>query len=562
MTSKLSRCAIYTRKSSEEGLEQSFNSLEAQREACFAYIQSQKHEGWVAGKEHYDDGGFSGGTMERPALKQLLADILTGKVNTVVVYKVDRLTRSLTDFSKIIEVFDSHGVSFVSVTQAFNTTTSMGRLTLNVLLSFAQFEREVTGERIRDKIAASKKKGMWMGGVVSLGYDCVDHKLIVNPKEAHTVREIFRQYLRLGCVMKLKQYLEREQIRSKVRTSKVRNTSGGATFSRGALYHLLNNRIYIGETVHRGQSYPGQHEAIVPRGLWNQVSDLLRANNQAHRSGKSHSTPSMLSGIVFDTKGVRFTPTHAVKSGKRYRYYTSQASIQKTGETPGITRFPAQEVEGLVVSQVHLLLRSPDKCTAALDGSPEKDVAAERARKLAKGWPELEISKQHEFIRNVLRRVVIGQTKIWIEFNPTRLAEALLGRKLGSNVVAGEPEPDIIKVAADFKPLRRGSELCLMVPKNSSSEGTPNASLVKAVAYARDWYEKIVAGEIGTIVELAQKTGVGSTYAKRILRYAILSPEIAESILSGDHRPDLTLQDLPRTIPLDWRKQIGMMRQV
>src|SRR3984893_123759 len=206
ITSKLSRCAIYTRKSSEEGLEQSFNSLEAQREACHAFVLSQKHEGWIALNDRYDDGGFSGGTMERPALKQLLADILTGKVDTVVVYKVDRLTRSLTDFSKIIEVFDSHGVSFVSVTQAFNTTTSMGRLTLNVLLSFAQFEREVTGERIRDKIAASKKKGMWMGGVVSLGYDCLDRKLIVNPKEARTVREIFRQYLRLGCMMKLKQY--------------------------------------------------------------------------------------------------------------------------------------------------------------------------------------------------------------------------------------------------------------------------------------------------------------------------------------------------------------------
>jgi site-specific DNA recombinase len=562
ITSKLSRCAIYTRKSSEEGLEQSFNSLEAQREACRAFVLSQKHEGWTAINDRYDDGGFSGGTMERPALQQLLADILAGKINTVVVYKVDRLTRSLTDFSKIIEVFDSHGVSFVSVTQAFNTTTSMGRLTLNVLLSFAQFEREVTGERIRDKIAASKKKGMWMGGVVSLGYDCVDRKLIVNPKEADTVREIFRQYLRLGSVMKLKQHLDREQIRSKVRTSKDLVASEGATFSRGSLYHLLNNRVYIGETVHRGQSYPGQHEAIVSPELWNQVSDLLRANDQAHRTKKSRSTPSMLSGIVFDTKGVRFTPTHAVKSGKRYRYYTSQASIQKAGEAPGITRFPAQELERLVVSQVQLLLQSNDKCTAALNSSPDKDMAAEQAKRLAKEWPALEISKQNEFIRNVLKRVIVGETKIWIEFNATKLAETLLGREVGSIIVANEPEPDIIKVAADFKPFRRGSELCLVAPKNSSSEGTPIPSLVKAVAYARDWYEKIVAGEIGTIAELAQKTGVGSTYAKRILRYAILSPQIAESILAGDHRPNLTLQDLPRTIPLDWQKQIGLMRRV
>jgi DNA invertase Pin-like site-specific DNA recombinase len=267
MSNKLVRCAIYTRKSSEEGLEQSFNSLDAQREACCAYVLSQKHEGWTALDDRYDDGGFSGGTMERPALQQLLSDILAGKVNTVVVYKVDRLTRSLNDFSKIIEVFDSHGVSFVSVTQAFNTTTSMGRLTLNVLLSFAQFEREVTGERIRDKVAASKKKGMWMGGAIPLGYDCVGHKLIVNPEDADTVIEIFRQYLCLGSVMKLKKHLEQEQILSKVRTSKDGNTSGGATYSRGALYHLLNNRVYIGEIVHRGQSYPGQHEAIVPQEL-------------------------------------------------------------------------------------------------------------------------------------------------------------------------------------------------------------------------------------------------------------------------------------------------------
>jgi len=306
--------------------------------------------------------------MERPALKQLLADILAGKVDTVVVYKVDRLTRSLTDFAKIIDVFDSHGISFVSVAQQFNTTTSMGRLTLNVLLSFAQFEREVTGERIRDKVAASKKKGMWMGGVVPLGYDCADHRLIVNRPEAETVRKIFRRHLRLGCVKKLKDYLDRTQIRSKLRTGSAGRISGGTSYSRGALYHLLNNRVYVGEIVHRGQSYPGQHEAIVPRELWDQVAARLQTNNQAHRSTKSQSTPSLLSGVVFDTKGVRFTPTHAVKNRKRYRYYTSQAAIQRTGDKPAVSRFPAQELERLVTSQVHLLLASPDRCTACLAG--------------------------------------------------------------------------------------------------------------------------------------------------------------------------------------------------
>src|ERR1700726_4669244 len=307
MTKQQVSCAVYTRKSSEEGLEQSFNSLEAQREACIAYIHSQKHEGWLVANTRYDDGGFSGGTMERPALQQLLDHIAAGKIATVIVYKVDRLTRSLADFAKIIEVFDSHHVSFVSVTQQFNTTTSMGRLTLNVLLSFAQFERELTGERIRDKVAASKKKGMWMGGIVPLGYDCVDHRLIVNPPEDETVREIFRQYLRLGCVKELKDYLGREQINSKVRTSGNGRTSGGASYSRGALYHLLNNRVYIGETVHREQSYPGHQEAIVPRELWDQVVARLAANNQAHRSKKSLATPSLLSGIVFNVNGVRLT---------------------------------------------------------------------------------------------------------------------------------------------------------------------------------------------------------------------------------------------------------------
>jgi site-specific DNA recombinase len=554
MPSKHVRCAVYTRKSSEEGLEQSFNSLEAQREACCAFVLSQKHEGWTALNDRYDDGGFSGGTMERPALKQLLDDILAGKVETVVVYKVDRLTRSLTDFSKIIEVFDSHGVSFVSVTQAFNTTTSMGRLTLNVLLSFAQFEREVTGERIRDKVAASKKKGMWMGGVVPLGYDCMDHRLIVNQTEAETVRTIFREYLRLGCVRRLKDYLRREKIHSKARTSRAGRTSGGMTYSRGAIYHLLNNRTYIGEIVHHDQSYPGQHEGIVPRELWDQVTTCLETNNQAHRSRKSASTPSLLSGIVFDINGVRFTPTHAVKNGKRYRYYTSQAAIQQTGNKPTLTRFPAQELESLVTSQIHLLLASPDKSTAGLENSPEKDVAAERTRDLANRWPGLEIAKQHEFVRKIVKRVVVGQAAAWIEVDRAKLVETLLGQK-PSDAAVGELRTDPIKLTADFQPLRRGSELRLVEPRHSCYKETPVPSLAKAIARARDWYERIVAGEVGTVGQLAQQTGLPSTYVKRILTCAVVSPEITEIVLSGKHRRNLTLQDLLRNVPTDWAEQ-------
>jgi len=275
------RCAVYTRKSSEEGLEQSFNSLHAQREACESYILSQRHEGWQLIPTGYDDGGFSGGTMERPALKKLMADIAAKRIDTVVVYKVDRLTRSLMDFARIVEQFDKQGISFVSVTQQFNTTTSMGRLTLNVLLSFAQFEREVTGERIRDKIAASKKKGMWMGGVVPIGYDLQDRHLLLHPEDAEQVRNIYRLYIEAGSVYKLQQVLEQKGIRSKKRVSRTGRASGGLPISRGALYELLQNRIYLGEITHKGISYPGKQPAIIDQKLWDQVQDQLKANLQA-----------------------------------------------------------------------------------------------------------------------------------------------------------------------------------------------------------------------------------------------------------------------------------------
>ncbi len=550
------RCAIYTRKSSEEGLDQSFNSLEAQREACGAFVLSQKHEGWTVLTNRYDDGGVSGGTMERSGLKQLLNDIRAGKVDTVVVYKVDRLTRSLADFAKIIEIFDSHTVSFVSVTQQFNTTSSMGRLTLNVLLSFAQFEREITGERIRDKIAASKKKGMWMGGLVPLGYDCVDRRLVVNPTEADTVRQIFRQYLRLGCVSKVKKFLEHKQIRSKVRTSNAGRTNGGTTYSRGALYHLLNNRIYIGETVHRKESYIGQHQPIVPRGLWNKVVVRLRENNQAHRNGKSHSTPSLLSGKLFDSSGVRFTPTHCVKNGKRYRYYTSQSVDRNTGTKPTITRFPGRELERFVISQIHLLLQDPSKCTAGMKDMPSKDVAIERVKQLAREWPKLRTSKQQEFVKNILRRVTIGQTEAWIEIDKTKLLATLLGRKPETLALSRRDKSEILRLAGDFQVMRRGGELRVILPQGDSCfERERVPSLVKAVARAHGWYERLVAGEVTTIGQLSRSSGLTRRYVRRILQCAHLSPQITEALLTGQHRPDLTLKEILRSVPLQWQEQ-------
>ena len=333
-------CAIYTRKSSDEGLEKEFNSLDAQREACEAFILSQKHAGWFAVKDDlYDDGGLSGGTLERPALQRLLAEIKAGKVQIVVVYKVDRLTRSLADFAKIVDVFDAHGASFVSVTQSFNTTTSMGRLTLNMLLSFAQFEREISGERIRDKIAASKAKGMWMGGTVPLGYDVKDRKLIINPSEAETVRLIFTRYAELGSVTLLQAELNRGGYRSKRREGAAGRIAGGQPFSRGILYLILQNRLYHGAVEHKGNIYPGQHEAIVVADLWQIVQDKLVTSRRARKLAVGAEAPSLLSGFIFDIDGDRMTPTHANKRGRRYRYYISASLLNhKTGTRSSIQR--------------------------------------------------------------------------------------------------------------------------------------------------------------------------------------------------------------------------------
>jgi len=300
------RCAIYTRKSTDEGLEQEFNSLDAQREACAAYIASQKHEGWNPTPGEYDDGGYSGGTLDRPALQRLLDEVRAGKVSVIVVYKVDRLTRSLSDFARIVEVLDKAGASFVSVTQAFNTTTSMGRLTLNVLLSFAQFEREVTGERIRDKIAASKAKGMWMGGVVPLGYDVRERKLVVNEGEAATVRQIFAQFLELGSMQDLQAELAEAGIRSKAWVSSRGNSFGGAALSRGALYFVLQNRAYVGEVTHKGNRYAGEHDAIVERDVFDAVQAMLAAA-RGWKGRRRGNTQNLLAGVLWNDNGVRLT---------------------------------------------------------------------------------------------------------------------------------------------------------------------------------------------------------------------------------------------------------------
>ncbi len=391
------RCAVYTRKSSEEGLDMAFNSLDAQREACEAYIASQKSEGWVLVRDRYDDGGVSGGTLERPALKRLLADIDEGLVDIVVVYKIDRLTRSLMDFSKLVEVFDRNEVSFVSITQSFSTTTSMGRLTLNMLLSFAQFEREVSGERIRDKIAASRRKGIWMGGSTPLGYEARDRKLVVDPDHAATVRAIFERFVRLGSLTALVRELEAEGIR----------TRRGKPLDKGYLHRLLRNPVYIGKAVHKGMAYDGQHDAIISQSLWDKVQAILATPARTRGANSRAQTPALLKGLLFGPTGDAMSPTHTRRHGKLYRYYVSQAVHKRGAGACPVGRIAAAEIEGAVIAQVRALLRAPEVIVATwkkAGGSSEAEVRDALSR-LDPLWEELFPAEQARVIQLLVERV-------------------------------------------------------------------------------------------------------------------------------------------------------------
>jgi DNA invertase Pin-like site-specific DNA recombinase len=412
------RCAVYTRKSTEEGLEMEFNSLDAQREACEAYIASQKPEGWVLYPEPYDDGGFSGGTLDRPALKRLLADIEDGRIDVVVVYKIDRLSRSLMDFAKLVEVFDRGGVTFVSVTQSFNTTTSMGRLTLNILLSFAQFEREVIGERIRDKIAASRKRGMWMGGFVPLGYEVRDRKLVINGAEAATVRMIFERFVEVGSATALARALAAEGVR----------TRRGRIVDKGFLYKLLNNRVYIGDAVHKGTAYPGEHEAIITRALWDKVHGILRESPRVRAGRTRAATPALLKGLIFGPTGCAMTPTHTRRGDKLYRYYVSQSVLKRGADACPVGRVPAAEIEGAVADQLRGLLRAPEVIIGTWRSArPEIDDLSEgEVREALEGldplWDELFPAEQARVVQLLVERVDVGQEGVDIRLRVDGLA--------------------------------------------------------------------------------------------------------------------------------------------
>jgi site-specific DNA recombinase len=554
------RCAIYTRKSSEEGLEQEFNSLQAQREACEAFINSQRHEGWVCLRAAYDDGGFSGATMERPALQQLLADLTAGRVDTIVVYKIDRLTRSLTDFAKIVEILDARGASFVSVTQQFNTTTSMGRLTLNVLLSFAQFEREVIGERIRDKIAASKRKGMWMGGVPPLGYRAQDGKLTIVESEAETVRFIFRRYAELGSVRLLKDELEARSIHSKLRTSASGRISGGKPFARGALYLMLQNRIYLGQIVHNHQSYAGGHEPIVDQPLWDAVQAKLAGNAAEHSNCGKTRQPSLLAGMLFDRDGNRMTPSHAGKKGTRYRYYVSRSLITKDRtENSAALRIPAAEIEQLVSDRVHKWLLDPGsiyKSTAARLADPSiQHWRVERAAEIGKHWPELSVARKRAVLTALIERIEVSVDQIDIRLRPPRLGALLDGDATPSQGV-GEEESELLSVPVRLR--RAGREIrIVMEGTDPFATAKPDARLVKLLLRARRFNAVLTQGEGIAFAALAQREGVSPSYFTRLVRLSYLAPDVTQAILDGRQPRDLTPEKLLEhsRLPLAWHAQ-------
>jgi site-specific DNA recombinase len=538
------RCAIYTRVSTEHGLEQEFNSLDNQREASEAYIKSQAHEGWRLMRERYDDGGFSGGSMERPALTRLLDAVRARRVGVIVVYKVDRLTRSLADFAKLVELFDEHQVSFVSVTQAFNTTTSMGRLTLNVLLSFAQFEREVTGERIRDKIAASKRKGIWMGGVVSLGYRVENRALHIVGEHAAFVRDLFRRYLEIGSVVRLKAVLDQENVRLPIRTDCGGKSVGGGPISRGHLYRILSNPIYVGRLIHKAQVHEGLHGPIVDQEIWDRVQSLL-AEHAQNRAGARQDSDALLAGKFFDDRGNLMSPSHATKGGRRYRYYVSQAVLQGRKEDAGsIFRVPAMEIERRVIDAVrgatpsHISERSIGR--QSIQGVGRPAAAIDGAASAAP-------SNVFDFggdVRAAVERITIRRTALEIQL---------------AQEIAGEAPDRIMLVPwTPPSPYRRreivrgeGEQFAAVRPMRTQAR----VVLVDALRDAHRWLDELTTDPIRTIESIAAPEKKTERSIRMTLSLAFLSPALVKAAIDGRLPRGFgtkRLMDLPMTWSEQW----------
>jgi DNA invertase Pin-like site-specific DNA recombinase len=495
------RCAIYTRKSTEHGLELEFNSLDAQREACEAYIKSQASQGWRVLPQPYDDPAFSGGNLDRPALKQLLADIEAGLIDVIVVYKIDRLTRSLADFAKLVETFDRKSISFVAVTQQFNTTSSMGRLTLNVLLSFAQFERELASERVRDKVAASRRKGKWTGGTVPLGYMAKDKKLVINPKEAETVRIIFKQYLVLKSFNLLVQDLDRRGIVTKRRDTKVPKYRGGIPFTYGPLAHVLKNRVYLGEVHHGGKWYPAEHKPILDQKIFDQVQTLL-AENRVTTQTRQSASGALLAGKLRDDRGNYMSPSFTVKNGIRYRFYISRALMRgRKAQAGSVARISAQLIEGLVINAVREHF--------ALDTQTADDQL-----------------RRH--VMDSVAGVVVRPKTITIRLGPD--------------------DKDAIEVAWQA-PVKNAPALA------PSSANQPDPKLLQAIVRAHAWRRDLQSGKFDSVEALAASVKLHPKVVRQELRYAFLAPAITEAILAGEQPSALTLARIPKTLPLAWSGQ-------
>lgn len=524
------RCAIYTRKSSEEGLEQGFNSLHAQRDACAAFVLSQAGEGWTAIPTIYDDGGYSGGSLDRPGIQALLADIGKGLIDIVVVYKVDRLTRSLADFARIVELFDKTDVSFVSVTQAFNTTTSMGRLTLNVLLSFAQFEREVTGERIRDKVAASKKKGMWMGGNAPLGYDGVDRKLVVNPVEADTVRHIFGRYLELGSVIALTKDLAAAGIRSKLWVSRKGVTIGGGPLTRGALYYMLSNEVYRGGIRHRDRVYPDSHPAIIDLATWDQVQARLKRNCPDHPATPRLAAEVLLKGLLYDARDMPMIPIHANRRGRRYRYYVAR-DVQKGHCTarPRLSRIAMGVIDDFVLTEVSARLRP--------DYLPDFEPAARIQAALVR------VQLTEETVQFRLRH---GAASTSVEHLPGRSTQ----------------HDDGVDITLPITLKHRQGAIIIDAPASSNTARRIDRALLRAVVLARAWAGRLASGEAASLRALAKAEGYCAHYAARLIPLAWLAPDLVQAILDGAQPAALSLGALTKQpLPIRWEDQRALIER-
>ncbi|MFN4283116.1 MAG: recombinase family protein [Alphaproteobacteria bacterium] len=551
-TPKTIRCAIYTRKSSDEGLDQEFNTLAAQREACEAYVKSQAHEGWRALPEHFDDGGHSGGTLGRPAMLRLLERVKERRIDVILIYKIDRLTRSLTDFARLAELFDKHGVSFVSVTQQFNTTTSMGRLMLNVLLSFAQFEREIAGERIRDKIAASKKKGMWMGGSVPLGYDWKNKKLIINEAETKTVRTLFDLYLKLGNVRLVVAEAARLGLRTKVRPTAKGQRVGGHEFRRGHVYAILRNPIYLGRIPHREQSYAAEHKPLITEKVWHATQLQLDQNRQGkHPASNNTDQASPLAGILFDEQGNRFTASHTVKGRRRYRYYVEQALV--TGETPAkgeLRRITATEIEGAVRDGIVDFLTSPTKLIKAIGsgiGTEESEKIIRQAKEVGNKLQIVSSSSALTHHSLVLQRVIVSPTDLKI-----RISINALRKFCGASGPHAVRPNNYHELQMPIRVGRRGVQRKLVLTENSSRTAIDPA-LIKALAQAHHWWEEIINGPTLSLNEITRQEGKASSYIGRVLRLRFLAPHLQERILNGQQPPDVTVKRLILYEPLELR---------